>query len=880
MRFRRLLRLFVSVKDEVDDEIRFHLEMRAREMEEAAGLTKEAARAEAERQFGDIERVRRETMEQEGRRRESVARASFWDGLRQDLIQGLRVLRQSPAFSALVVFTLAIAIGAGTAIFSVVSGVLLRPLPLDRPDRLVRIWTRNAAAGLDHAAVSVPDFEDWSKPNAFAAGMAAYTQLASGLTLTGAGDPVRLNTTYVSSGFFETLGIHAERGRVFGPDEQRPGQDQVVVLSHGAWLRYFGGDPAIVGRSVLLDGRSFTVLGVLPAQVRFPDDTTEALAPLSLVPETAIPRLRFVRWLSVIARLRPGIGLQQAQSKMDAVARSLEAQYPDANAGWGLTTVAPLRETIVGDARRGLLILLGAVGLLLAIACVNVANLLLARTVVRQRELAVRAALGAGRARIVRQLLAESLVLSCCGGGLGILLAACCTDALVALSGRALPRAAEVTIDLRVLGFAVLLALLTGIAAGVIPALRGTEAGAMGALRESTSSMSRRSGRLRDGLVAAEVALALVLVVGAGLLTKSFLRLAQVDPGFEAQHALVARFTIPMDRYPHERALALYDELIARVRQVPGVTAAGAIKEVPLRGSGELYSYSVPGRAEPRAGEEPRADFSPVSPGYFRAMGIELLAGREIDDRDTEKSEYVVVINQAMSRAAFGGESPIGRAVNIGKNRLRIVGLVHDVHTDRLDAAPRPAMFVPQRQVLRAVVSLVARTQGDPAALLPAVREAIRGVDPALPLTELAPLTQVVADTVSAPRFLTILLAIFGGIALLLAVVGLYGVVATAVRQRRREIGIRLALGARPAAVVRRTLSRSMVPVAIGLAMGLGAAGALTSLLGTVLYGVRSLDPPTFALGLILLCTVALLAAWLPARAAAGVDVIEVLREE
>ena len=524
--------------------------------------------------------------------------------------------------------------------------------------------------------------------------------------------------------------------------------------------------------------------------------------------------------------------------------------------------------------------LLGAVGLLLVLACANVANLLLARTSAREHELALRAALGAGRWRLVRQLLCESLLLSAAGGALGIACAAWGIDALVALSGRYLPRAAEVRMDGRVLSVGIVLAFATGLASGLLPALRGTKAAPMTALRESGSSATARSGRLRDALVALEVAMALVLVLCAGLMANSFLRLTRVDPGFDADHTLVARFDIPDDRYPDDRIVAVYDRLIDRVRQVPGVIAAGAIKDVPLRGQGESYSYTVPGEPAPPPGAEPHADTAPVSPGYFRALGIELLAGRDIEPTDTDRSPAVAVVNQALARAAFSGRDPIGRTILVGRVPVRVVGLVRDVYNERLDVPPRPAIFLPETQMTRVVVSLVVRTQGQPMLLLPAVRDAIRSVDGDLALTELAPLRTIVAESLSAPRFLSVLLGIFGAIALVLATVGLYGVVATAVSQRRREMGIRMALGADRASVIARTLRRGMVPVALGLATGaLAALGALRLLSG-LLYGVGPFDPATVLATIALLLSAALVAAWVPARRAALVDPMTVLRAD
>jgi predicted permease len=613
----------------VDDEIQFHLDMLVEELV-ASGMTPEEARAAARRQFGDVERVRDRCQEISTRREDEMRRVEVLATIRQDLAFAARTLRKAPTFTLVALLTLALGIGASTAIYSVVQAVLLRPLPFREPDRLVRVWLANPGQQVERSDISKPDFDIWRDETKAFSSMAAYYHSASGLALTGMGEPERLSTAYVTGEFFRTLGVSAARGRVLLPEEDSIGRNRVALLSHGAWMRLFGGDPAAVGRTLTLDAEPFTIVGVARPDFRFPAEDVDLWVPRSVIPESGIPSHRWNRVYAVVGRLAPGATTAQAEAEIRTFALRIADEFPDANAGYTTVLSRPIREVIVGDVRPALLVLLAAVGLVLLVSCVNVANLQLARGTTRARELAIRTALGAGRGRIVRQLLTESLVLAAVGGALGVALAAWGARALVALSAEYLPRAADVRVDAGVLLFALALSVLTGLAFGLVPALRTTSADPQADLREGNRGSTAGAGgqRLRLGLVAAEVALAMLLVVGAGLALRSFARLTNVDPGFDAERTLVARFSLPSERFDSREArLAAYDVILERIRSLPGVAAAGMTKNAPMRGTGEQWTFTIPGRPLPRQGEEPVAMAHPVSPDYFRAMGIPLRKG-------------------------------------------------------------------------------------------------------------------------------------------------------------------------------------------------------------------------------------------------------------
>ena len=864
------------------DEIQFHLDMLVEELV-AGGMSPDEARAAARRQFGDVDRVRERCTEIDTIREDEMRRVEVLATIRQDLAFAARTLRKAPTFTLVALLTLALGIGASTAIYSVVQAVLLRPLPFQEPERLVQLWLSNPGQQVERSDISLPDFHIWRDETQAFSSLAAYRHSESGLALTGMGDPERLSTAYVTGDFFRTLGVSAARGRVLLPEEDSIGRNRVALLSHAAWMRLFGGDPAAVGRTLTLDGEPFAIVGIAPREFRYPAENVDLWVPRSVIPESGIPSHRWNRVYAVIGRLAPGATMAQAQAEIRTFAQRIADEFPDANAGYTTVLTRPIREAIVGDVRPALLVLLAAVGLVLLVSCVNVANLLLARGTTRARELAIRTALGAGRGRIVRQLLTESLVLAVLGGALGVALAAWGARALVALSAEYLPRAADVRLDAGVLLFALALSVLTGVAFGLVPALRTTSTDPQADLREGNRGSTEGGGgqRLRLGLVAAEVALAVLLVIGAGLALRSFARLTNVHPGFEPEHTLVARFILQAEQFDgSEEQLAAYDRMLERVRALPGVTAAGMTKNAPMRGTGEQRTFTIPGRPLPRQGEEPTAMAHPVTPDYFRAMGIPLLEGEDMRIVPADTSALIVIVNEALARQHWPGESAVGKAIRIGDYDWRVIGVVGDVRGAALDEPPEPVLYVPRVVMPRSVAALAVRTAGDPAALAPAVARAIREVVPDQPITEITPMSEIVADTVAAPRVLAVLLALFGLLALVLAVIGLYGVVSYVVSQRTQEIGIRMALGAEPRSVVRMMVRRGLAPIGIGLVAGIALALAATRLLRGLLYEVSPTDPATFAAVSAVLLLAATLAAWLPSRRAARIAPATALRGE
>jgi putative ABC transport system permease protein len=866
-----------AVERELDEELRFHVERETDKLL-AEGLSPDAARREALRRFGGVERHKEACRDERGTR---VA-----EEIRQDIAFAARSFGRSPVFAVAVVLTLALGIGATTAIFTAVRGVLLRQLPFESPEALVRVWTEEPIRGIDRIAVSLPDFQDWRQETRSFARMAAYSTLPSGLVITDAGEPTRYATAFVTEDFFSTLGIRAALGRVILPAEHAPGENRVVVLSDALWRSRFDADPAIVGRAVRMNDEPFLVVGVLRPGVRFPDGTTELWTPQSVVPESGIPRLRGVRFLRVVARLAPGATLAGAQSELATIARRLAGEYRDSNEGRAVG-MAPLREEIVGGSRNRILIVFAAVSLVLLVACVNIATLFLARASGRARELAVRAALGADRGRLVRQLVTESLVLALVAGALGVALAWWGADKLVALAGPFLPGDADVRPDWLVLLFGASLSMLTGLAFGLLPATRGLIAPGTalhGSGRTLTAGLSAQ--RLRALFVAAQVALAVLLVVGGGLLVKSFARLQRQELGFEPGGLLVARMTIPSSRYEtNSEYLPAVARMAERVRELPGVTSVAMIKDAPLRGAGESAAFRVVGRDTP-LGEEPLANLIPVSPGYFRTMGIPLRAGRDLLEQDGDSGAYGAVISQRLASQLWPGRSALGERITFGRspaadaNSIQVVGVVGDARYTRVDSAATPMIYLPQRVMTRRIVTIVARVSGDPRRMIPAVRDAIRSVDRDQPITELAPMTAIVGDAMAVQRFLTGLVALFGLLALVLAAIGIYGVVAYVVGWRTREIGIRVALGAPANTVVGWALWSGLAPVLAGLAAGAVAALVSARLLAGALYEVRPTDPAVFATVMALLSLVSVVAAGIPALRAARVDPIMALRAE
>ena len=806
-------------------------------------------------------------------------------GLGNDIRFALRTLRKNPAFAAVAILTLALGIGANTAIFSVVNGVLLRPLPFPGPDRLLRVWQGEPANGkIERGPVSAVNLDDWRARRRLIADMGGYfyREGMSGTDLTGIGEPQRVSATFVTPGFWNTLSVPPLLGRVPRDEEMvRGANDRLVVLSYDFWQRDFGGASSVVGRRVQLGGESFEIVGVMPQSFRFPAPAVQMYIPYSTIPDDAIPRLRVVRILDVVARMNAGVTVGQANAEMNAITRGLAEQYPE-DKTLGAAAVELLRDSIVGNVRSGLLVLLGAVGFVLMIAAVNLASLLLARATARERELAIRVALGAGRGRLVRQLFTESLCLAILGGALGLLIAMAGERLLVHLASGQLPRAEDIALDYRVLAFTGVISLVTGIAFGFVPALRASSPQLQQSLREGSRGSTAASGRLRSALVVSEVALAVVLAIGAGLMMRSFANLLQVDLGFVPDHRVAVNFTISTARHPGDaETRQVYRDILEKVRTVPGVVAAGAIRDLPFQGDGETISFLPPGVTASADGQRPTATLMFTSDGFFNAMGIPLVAGRDLSPQDRRGAPIALVVNQALARKYFPGVNPVGQAITFGDtNHFRIVGLVGDVHQGAVDETPAPRIYASVYQIFRVKTNLVVRTQADPATMIKRIEDAIRTVEPQQTFTGASTLDDVVGEAVARPRLLTVLLGLFGAMGLILGALGIYGVLSYIVTQRTREIGVRVALGAKTRDVLTMFVGRGLRLAAVGVAVGLIAAVVLTRLMQSVLYGITATDPATFVTVGVGLLAVATLASWLPARRAARVDPMVALRAE
>jgi predicted permease len=875
--FKRLLKLAVrprAVEQDVDEELRFHLEMRAATLERD-GLSPAEAQAAAEREFGDVTRVREECVRIGHEREREMRRSLLWDALVQDVRYAVRMLRRAPGFTLVAVLTLALGIGATTSIFSVVRGVLLRPLPFAAPERLVRVWQASPAQSLARGTISPLDLDDWkARQRSFEdLGSWWYVEGMSGANLSGDGEPQRIPAAFVSDGFFSTLGVAPRLGRVLFSEDHHPGHDTVVVISHGLWQRRFGGAPDVLGRTLTLDGVPHTVVGVMPPGFTFPSERVDLWISQSRIAEHSIPRQRQVRWLSVVGRLKPGVSLEAVRSELNGLSQQLADEYPATNLQFNGATVLPLHEAMTGDVRVGLLVLLGAVGFLLLIACVNVANLMLTRSTARERELAVRAAMGAGPGRLVGQLLTESLVLALLGGALGLMVAVWGTELLLSFSVKQLPRLQEVRVDGAVLVFALGSTLFTGVLFGLMPALRAGSPRLAPVLRSGRGLVGGGGARLRGALVVTEVALAVVLAAGAGLAVRSLLSLLSVDPGFRPQGAVVVSFSASS---PHPLTQYI-GAVLERVRAVPGVQVAGTAKNLPLEGSGEPYPVLLADHPLATAADAPRANFLHVSNDYFRALGIPLLRGRTFTAQDTAQAPSVLVVNEAFARRFFPGEDAVGKAFQEGDV---IVGVVGDVRQESLAEPAPPIVYLHVLQNARSHVDLVVRGEGAPLQLAAAVRQAIWSVNPDQTITRITTLEEVVGESVSRPRLITALLGLFAVLALVLGAVGIYGVLAYTVGQRQREIGVRLALGARPQEVLRMVLKSGMGLAGTGVALGVVGALALSRVMSSILYGVAPHDPLTFGVVAVLLLGVALVACLVPARRAMRVDPAVTLRAE
>jgi putative ABC transport system permease protein len=811
------------------------------------------------------------------------------DTILNDIRLALRRLRRTPGFTFVAVLTLALGIGANTAIFSVVNAALLRPLPYPDAQRIVRLYaTRDGGRG----TVSPPDFTDWREQADVFQGMAALNS-ADDFTLTGSGSPERVLGAQVTADFFSVLQTPPAIGRGFTPSEEVVGQNKVAILSYTLWQQRFGGRPDIVGQSIEMDRVRYTVVGVMPRNFEYPQGA-KLWTPLAFTADDLATQ-RGAHYLDVIARLRPGVSLEQAQAAMGAISERLAQQFPRTNKEWRATAV-PMRDALVGDVRPALLILLGAVGLVLLIACVNVANLLLARSMTRARELAIRTALGARRSAIVRGILTESMVLAVLGGAAGLVVASWATSALVALQPDAISSMGQVSFDGTVLAFTILIVLITGFVFGLLPAIQASRlADVSGRLKEGSRSATggREWWRARGALVGVEMALAVMLLAGAGLLIRSFVRLVQTDPGFRTEHVLAFNLSLPDASYPKpEQSDAFFSRLLSEIRSLPGVDAASGIFGMPLTGfSYQISVHSLDGRV--LSSDEQDALPSPqmriVAPDYFDVLGIRLLRGRPITDVDNATAPRAVVVNETAARLYWPGEDPVGREITVGTSfglgRGRAGGTVVGVAADTRDFGPgeptKPEMFLSHSQMPVTFMSIVVRTTSpNSEALLSSIQGRLHTIDPNVPIYQPRTIDQLMGESVAKPRFYMLLLGAFALSALVLAAIGIYGVMAYVVGQRTHEIGVRMALGARGTQVLREAVARGMRPAVVGLGAGLAAALALTGILSKLLYGVTASDPFTFVGVAVVLTGVALLANWIPARRAARVDPAIALRSE
>ena len=810
------------------------------------------------------------------------------DTLLNDVRYGLRMLRKNPGFTAVALVVLTISIGANVAIFSVVNTVLLRPLPYHDPSRLVMIWESLPGIGFQQVGTATGEYLDYRDRNRVFSGIAGYKNDTANLT--GAGQPQRIPITRASANLFSVLGVQPMLGRTYTAEEDRPGAGKVAILSYGLWKQRYGGGAGILGRAVDLDGEPYTVIGVMPASFQFPFSTLPysqpagVWVPVAFTPDEIADRVREFGTFA-IARLKPGVSLQQAQEDVSRVAAEFEKQHPDVYNGsvYVKPTASPLDADIVGKVRPMLLVLMAAVGFVLLIACANLANLLLARATGRAREMAVRAALGASPARLRRQLLTESVLLALAGGSLGLLAAFWMVRLLVAFGPEQVPRLQDVAVDPAVLAFAAGVAILTGILFGLAPAWRGSRGETQAALKEAgaRAGTSRERLRLRDALVVLETACSLLLLVAAGLLVNSFIRVLRVPPGFQASGVLIAHTQFDSGRYPKAGQYeAAQREILARLRQLPGVRNVGLSSNVPLldqRGIG----FRVEGRA---ANDFHQANNAFVSENYFPAMGIPILRGRSFQEQDAPSKPLVAVINQALARTFFGGEDPIGKRLLWGyRTPFTIVGVAGDVRVSALDASVSPMIYISTFQVESGAsrhAVLVVRTAGNPAALAASARRAIWSVDKDLPVFGVTTMDNVLAGSVAQRRFSMSLLGAFSGLALLMAAIGLYGVLSYSVSQRMHEMGLRMALGASARDLMRLVVGQGIRVALAGVAVGLAASFAATRLLAGMLFGVSPLDPLTFTAVAVVLLAAAFLASFIPARRATKVDPMVALRYE
>ena len=806
------------------------------------------------------------------------------ENLVQDLRYGVRMLLQKPAFTFVVVLALAVGIGANSAIFSVVNAVLLRPLPYADPERLVMIWMDNSRINIAEDWHSFPNYTDYRDHNEVLELIAAFNNRS--FNITGSGEPERVQGAWMTTSLLPLLGVAPALGRNFSSEEEQPGKDQVVIIGHGLWQRRFGGDPNILEQTIMLNGNPRTVIGVMPEGFAFPAKDSEMWVPIALTQQQMAARNSIA--YQVIGRIKPGVTFGQAKANLETVNRWILNQNPGQE-GYGVNPV-PYHDQVVGSVRPALLALLGAVAFVLLIACANVANLLLSRAAARSREIAIRTALGAGRGRIIRQLLTESLLLALIGGALGLLIAFWGLNLLLAISPSDLPRLDQITIDRRVLAFTLGVSLLTGLIFGLVPALQASRPDLAESLKEGGrgSSGGLQGKRIRSGLVVFEVATALVLLICAGLMIKSFLNLQDVKMGFNPDRLLTVRLQLSGTKYREDAsATNFYKQLLERVEAMPGVESASAILTLFLSKTPNSTSFTIEGRAPFAPNEAVEVPVDIVTPGFFKSAGIPLVGGREFTSQDGSDTPNVVIINETMAKRFWQGEDPIGRRFMYGTPGgdgeppwMTIVGVVGDVRRTGFDAEVRPETFLPHGQAPARGMMLMVRSTSDPESLTGAVREAVRSIDSDLPVFSVKPMDALLGDMMAQRRLNMLLFAILAGVALVLAGVGIYGVIAYSVTQRTHEIGIRMALGARRSDIVKMVVKQGVALAAGGVGMGILASVLLTRLMAALLYGVSATDLVTFVAISVLLTLVAVVASFIPARRATRVDPMIALRYE
>jgi putative ABC transport system permease protein len=872
-------RMRATVRNEPRDlEFQAEMEEHVRSLAERyrrQGMAPEAAMVASRRQFGNTA-----LLEEDLRALQTLPTLEM---MRADLVYAARMLRQKPGFAAAAIVTLALGVGANTAIFSICNTVLFQPLPYAEPDRIVTLWERQRDGKL--STVAQANFADWRDDSRSFTGMAAVN--SSSFILSGHGDAARLLGAGVSSNFFSMLGVRFTLGRNFLPEEDRPGQNRVAILSHRIWQQRFGADRKIAGRQIRLNDSIYTVAAVLPADFQFAtnaSDFDEESQPDIWTPIALPQKLqRGSHPLRVVAKLKAGVDRAAAQAELDVLGANLARRYPEDNRDKGITAV-PLSEQVTAKVRPALEMLLGAVGLVLLIACANVANLLLSRTASRQRELAVRVALGATRGRLARQLLTESLFLAVIGGTAGFLLAV----AAIALVSPHLPadlsRAAGISVDGRIMSFNLLISLLTGVFFGLGPVFGMRRVSAGDSLKQSNRIAGGMHSALRNGLAVAQIAIAIILLIGAGLMAKSFWALAHTAPGFRSEHVLTARLSLARSRYPDNRKIAAFEqELVDKLQNRPGIQSAGFTSYLPLGGSDNGWAFFIEGRPPLPVGVYNMAKYRPVSPGYFEVLGIPLLRGRWFTPADTAESPWVVVINAAMAREYWGTQNPVGQRLHFaGPTWRTVVGVVGDVLHEGLDGEAKVEMYMPVTQAANIENSptVVVRTSLDPGAAAAELRATVAAVDRTAPMDRIETMDQLISASVAQPRFRTMILLAFSLLALAMASIGIYGVMNYLVIQRTREFGIRLSVGATEGDVLRLVLGRAAVLIAAGSCLGLTGSIFLVRLIAKLLFGTAPLDPLTFAAVPILLAAVAFAASYIPARRATRVDPMIALRCE